>query len=150
MKFKLLITALALAMTQVVFAADYPPRPTQCPPITSLQNVGVSDTYHLRDPDGGVLTGIERHNYFNTDVEWTLLVGIFNTATPKNKVLAKANDLLSDLVYVEGPVQERDGLWACGYKHRSDTEHSDKGFVAWAIYPALDIPSSMLKGILKK
>ena len=150
MKFKLLVTALALAMTQTVFAADYPANPRKCPTVASIKSVGVSDAYLLRDAEGGALTGIERHNYFGTKVEWTLLVGIFYPDTSKSEVLAKANTLISDLTYAVGPVQERNGLWVCAYKHPTDKDHSDKGYAAWAIYPAVDIPQSMLTGILKK
>jgi hypothetical protein len=153
MKFKLLVTALALAMTQMVFAANDPVRPDKCPTVASMRSVGVSDIYKFRDhPDGGVvaMSGFVQNNSFGTDVEWSLLVGLIEPGHAKNEVLALANSLETDLVYSIGPVQERTGQWVCAYTHPTDKEHGDKGYTAWAIYPSMDLPPSLLTSILKK
>lgn len=149
MKFKLLVTALALTVTQAVFAADYP-KPAKCPTVANIQSVGVGEAFLLGDMQRGALTGLERRNTFGTDVEWTLLVGIFNPNTAKSEVLAEANTLIAGMSYAIGPVKDAGDIWVCGYKHPTDKEHSDKGYVAWAVYPALDIPASVLSRIIKK
>lgn len=142
MKIKLLTTTLALIMTNAVFAANYPNPgkcPSQCPSLGSLKSVGVSNIRAWSN----AWTGIERNN-FDTSVKWTFVVGAFPGDTPKNEVLAKANAAISDLVYINGPKQDDDGVWACIYVNSKGIED------AAAFYPADIIPESQMARYLKR
>lgn len=138
MKIKLLTAALALIMTNAVFAANYP-NPGKCPSLKSLKSVGVSNIRQWSD----AWTGIERNN-FDTSVKWTFVVGAFPGDTPKNEVLAKANAAISDLVYINGPKKDDSDVWACIYVNSKGIED------AVAIYPADIIPEQKMARYLNR
>ena len=63
MKFKLIITTVALLIAQSSYAAS--PQPTACPAVSAFQATGVSSAW--QDPEKGTWVGVEWNNKFNTD-----------------------------------------------------------------------------------
>ncbi len=130
MKLKLIAASAALLLSQVVIAA--PDKPAACPDIDALKNVGVSAAVIERD--GWV--GFELKNNLSTNEEWTFATGVYS-GNFKSVALAKANANITDLVLIDGPVEDTGSPgnpWVCYYSSVNDPE-----VIAVTVTPAIKL-----------
>src|SRR3990167_2058053 len=113
MKLQLFTATLATLAIQASFATASS-IPT-CPTVDDLKRVGVS---LVSDPSPEKFNmAFEKKNTFNTQDEWTLVVGVFS-GNFKSVILGKANQGISDLI---ADTKYQDGSsWVCTYKSMND------------------------------
>lgn len=143
MKFKLIITSVALLITQTAFAAPSQ-APASCPTVAAFSNVGVSSA--MQDPQKGTWAGIEWKNKFNTNHEWTFGIGEFYSDNgDTNAVLTEANKAIPGLTYGSGPTKMNGpagDVYVCYYPGK-------RGIYGMAMTPPVS-PQSMQKAMLSQ
>lgn len=131
MKIKSLSAALVLLAIQTAAYADQN-KPAACPSIDALKRTGVSAIMHESGPIRESMMGVEVHNRFDTNDDWTLMV-MGSEDKFKSEVLAKANAALSSVKSVSTAYQPYPNLpyWVCNYKD------GDGNATAVAITPSM-------------
>jgi len=112
MKFLAGITALFLMLAQSTYAGTQA-KPDKCPSVSALAAVGVSMTQQAP----GYPTswdGFELKNRFDTNDEWTFVIGEFKTED-QDEALLKANAAITRLAFSYGPELDNNRDWYCMY-----------------------------------
>lgn len=127
MKLQIMNALLFLSLSQFSFAA-VPEKPNSCPSVSGLQAVGVSEVIK----ENGFWYGAVRSNSYDTNDQWTFVIGAFR-ATNENNAKQQALRAVDSLIFDKGPMAiniEGQDSWVCLYKDSS-------GHSAATITPAM-------------
>lgn len=111
MKLKTAMISLALLATQASVAGSSH-EPAKCPSVAALQSVGVKMT-HQSTGSPRSLDAYELKNRYDTDEEWTFLIGPFETED-QAEALSQANAAIARLELGGGP-EVYNNVWFCLY-----------------------------------
>jgi hypothetical protein len=116
MKLQIITTILFLSLSQFSFAVQ-PDKPNNCPSVSGLQDVGVSDLVE----ENGFWYGAVKSNNYDTNDKWTFIIGAFK-ASDKNDAKQQVLHAINTLTFEAGPIAfniEGQDSWACLYKDSS-------------------------------